>query len=225
METIIKSLCLCPIFKNLTQQEIINIFQNIWYIKRTYEKNEIIYQAGDTAYHIAIIIFGKIEIRKYLSSGNRLSIFQRTKGEMLGGSIMFSSNPQYPCEVIAKEKSELLFIEKSCILQIFSRNSTIALNILRISANRIMQFEQRLELFSFYSIQKKIAFSLLHDFERIGENIVAVPFSKTTWAEYLNVSRTSLSRELKNLCEQGIIQINGKEIVFLRNELLESLLW
>lgn len=57
------------------------------------------------------------------------------------------------------------------------------------------------------------------------ENTVVLPFTKTTWAEYLNVSRTSLSRELKNLCEQNVIKMNGSNIVLTQRELLESLLW
>lgn len=225
MENIIQSLLLCPIFKDLTREEIRGIFREIPYTNRVYEKNDVIYHAGDRACHIGIIISGQIEIRKYLSSGNRLSIFQRTKGEVLGGSILFSSNPRYPCEVIAKEKSRLVFVEKSYVLQIFFQNPTVASNMLRISADRIMQFEKKLELFSFYSIQKKIAFSLLHDFACDDGNTVLLPFSKTTWAECLNVSRTSLSRELKSLCDQGVIQMNGSKIVLLHRELLESLLW
>lgn len=224
MEKVIEALLLCPIFKNLTEHDIIAVLHNIQYVKQAFEKNQIIFRTGDTAHHIAVILTGSIEIRKNLSSGNRLSIFQRTKGEMLGGSIMFSGNPQYPCEVVAKEKSELLFIDKPSVLQVLLKNATIASNIMRISADRIMQFERRLELFSFYSIQKKIAFSLLYDFKCINGTVI-IPFSKTTWSEYLNVSRTSLSRELKALCEQGIIHMDGNRIVFLQKDLLESLLW
>ena len=51
-----------------------------------------------------------------------------------------------------------------------------------------------------------------------------IPFPKATWAEYLNVSRPSLSRELKFLCEQGVIKMNKNKIVILRKDLLESLL-
>lgn len=225
MEELIEILFQCPAFKNLTKPEIIKILQEIEYTKRIFEKNEVIYRAGDTASHIGIIVSGYIEIRKNLSSGNRLSVFQRTEGEMLGGSITFSGNPQYPCEVVAREKSEILFIEKSYVLEVLLKNVTVASNMLRISANRIMQFEKRLELFSFYSIQKKIAFSLLHDFQINKENSIVIPFSKTTWSEYLNVSRTSLSRELKNLCGQGVIEMNGNKITICQRELLEALLW
>lgn len=92
--------------------------------------------------------------------GKAISMFQRNSREMLGGSIVFSSSSKYPCDVIAKEDSMLLWIEKNVVLHIFLKNKIIAENMLTFSANRIMQLEKRLELFSFYSIQKKIAFSL-----------------------------------------------------------------
>lgn len=214
----------CPIFKGLSAGEITELLQRVAPTERVFEKNEVLYRTGDTACHIAIILSGSLEIRKYLASGNRLCIFQRTRGELLGGSIVFSSAPKYPCDVVAKEKTTLLFIEKNFVLDVLLKNAAVAANILQISANRIMQFEKRLELFSFCSIQEKIAFSLLHDFQRQGD-VVSLPFSKTTWAEYLNVSRTSLSRELKNLCEQGCIEMHGSEVKLLRRDLLETLLW
>ena len=117
-------------------------------------------------------------MRKYLPTGKVLSIFHRGCGEMLRGSIIFSSHPQYPCDVIAKEQSLLLWIDRNIMLEIFLKNPTIALNILRISADRIMQFEQRVELFSMYSIQKKIAFSLLKDLPVDEKQGVSIPFQK-----------------------------------------------
>lgn len=109
-------------------------------------------------------------------------------------------------------------------LNAFLKNPVIAANIIRISANRIMQLENRVELFTFYSIQKKIAFSLLNDFA-IEDQSILIPFSKTTWAEYLNVSRTSLSRELKNLCDAGTIKVNGRRITILQMDMLEAVLY
>lgn len=219
-----KILSLCPIFRDLAPEEIRGLLEKTPHTRRSFEKNEILYRPGDPAHHIAVILAGTIEIRKFLASGNKLSIFQRAAGEVLGGSIVFSSDPRYPCEVAAREKSELLFIEKAYFLDILFKNSIVASNVLRISADRIMQFEKRLELFSFYSIRKKIAFSLLNDFPREADT-VTIPFSKTTWSEYLNVSRTSLSRELKVLCDQGILQMEGSSVRLVEKEMLASLLW
>ena len=225
MEQWIPVLSRCPIFRNMSEQKIIDAFKNISYVTEEFEKGKVIFRAEETSRRIGIILAGCLEMRKYLPSGKVLSMFHRRCGEMIGGSIIFSSNPRYPCDVIAKEKSLLLWIDQNAMLEVFLKDKTIAFNVLRISADRIMQFERRVELFSFYSIQKKIAFSLLHDFKIDQKQTVFIPFSKTTWAEYLNVSRTSLSRELKIMCTQGVIEMNGNKISILQMNLLESLLY
>ena len=215
----------CPIFKNLSEDTILHIFQVVPYTTEKFSKGYVLYRAEESSTRIGIILSGRLEIRKYLPTGNVISLFQRKSGEMLGGSIVFSSSPKYPCDVVAKEDSIILWIDKSFVLNVFLKNAVIAENMLKFSANRIMQLEKRLELFSFYSIQKKIAFSLLYDFSINENQVVFIPFSKTTWAEYLNVSRTSLSRELKSMCESGIIQMRGREIHILPKNMLEALLY
>lgn len=215
----------CPIFKNLSEQEIRESLCGISYTTEEFKKGDVIYREEETSQRIGIILRGRLEMRKYLPTGNVLSLFHRGCGEVIGGSIVFSSEPRYPCDVIAKEKSLLLWIGRSTLLEMLLKNETVARNILRISADRILQLEKRVELFSFFSIQKKIAFSLLHDFSMDQRQTVSVPFSKTTWAEYLNVSRTSLSRELKILCTQGVIEMRENKISILQRDMLESLLY
>ena len=225
MEKWLDILSQCPIFRRLSAGEIADVFEHVPWRTDTFDKGAILFRAGETATKIGIILSGCLEMRKCLSTGNAVSLFQRRSGEMVGGGIVFSSRPEYPCDVIAREKSLVLWIDREAMLTLFLKNAVIASNMLQISADRIMQFEKRVELFSFYSIQKKIAFSLLNDFSwEEGQNVV-IPFSKTTWAEYLNVSRTSLSRELKLLCEQRIIQMNGSAIAILQRDLLEAILY
>lgn len=215
----------CPMFKHLSTTDIQQTIQDVPYLIETLEKGKIIYRAEETAHQIGIILSGCLEARKYLPTGNVISLFQRKPGEMIGGSIIFSSHPKYPCDVIVREKSILLWFDRQVVLGTFLKNPVIASNIMRIFSDRIMQLEKRVELFSFYSIPKKIAFSLLNDFSIAENQTIYLPFSKTTWAEYLNVSRTSLSRELKIMCDQKIISMNKKEIRILQAERLETLLY
>jgi CRP-like cAMP-binding protein len=57
-----------------------------------------------------------------------------------------------------------------------------------------------------------------------GDNVIHLPFSKKTWAEYLNVSRPSLYRELKKLDDDQAIEINKNNISILNKQKLENLL-
>ena len=225
MERLISTLSKCPVFNNMSENEIESVLKEYKYMTEAFERGEVIFRAGDESRRIGIIIYGCLEMRKYLPSGNILSMFHRKEGEMTGGSIAFSGSPKYPCDVIAKEQSRILWIDRDEIFEMVSKNRKIATNILRISADRIMCLEKRIELFSFYSIRDKIAFSLINDLSaREGVEII-LPFTKTAWAEYLNVSRTSLSRELKSMELDGIIKVNGNKIIPLDIGKLNKVMW
>ncbi len=224
MERWLFALSRCPVFKNISGPEIAEVFRGVQYAAEEFEKGAVIYRAGDESRRIGVIVSGCLEIRKYLPSGKAVSMFQRRSGDMIGGGIVLSSRPEYPCDVIARERSRILWIDRDDLLGIILKNAAVAVNVLMLSADRIMSLEKRVELFSYYSIQKKIAFSLLNDFTPDEGGVISLPFSKTTWAEYLNVSRTSLCRELKAMCARGLISAAGRNITVGDTMALEELL-
>lgn len=193
------------------------------HLTEEYERGRVLYRAGDESRRVGVILSGCLEIRKYMADGRTVVMFQRRRGEMLGWSIVFSGAARYPCDVTAKDKTEMLWVDRDDVLEKFMKNAAIARSVLRLSSDRIMLLEKRVELFSLYSIQKEIAFSLLNDFDA-EEGAVRLPFTKTAWAEYLNVSRTSLCRELKRMEAEGLLEINGNAIRILRADLLEETL-
>ena len=48
-----------------------------------------------------------------------------------------------------------------------------------------------------------------------GSKIIYLPFSFTDLADYLAVNRSAMSREISNLKEEGLIEVNGKKIKLL----------
>ena len=69
-----------------------------------------------------------------------------------------------------------------------------------------------------------IAYFLIHEIKTSGNSMVHLSFTKKTWAEYLNVSRPSLCRELKKLCTDNIIEIIKDKILILDENALIDLL-
>ena len=225
MDTGISILSECPLFQNVGPETVRKLLNDSASVTREYRKGETVCRTGEPFDNLSFIISGCLELRKYLSTGNAVSVFHRSRGEMIGGCNIFSVHPVSPYDILAAEDSRLLLICKSSVLKVLFRNTDVAENMMRIYADRLSQFQKRLELFSYSSIRQKIAFSLLNDFQAENGSTVQLPFSKTVWAEYMNVSRTSLSRELAGLCRLGIIEVHGRRIGILTKELLESLLF
>ena len=52
-----------------------------------------------------------------------------------------------------------------------------------------------------------------------GSNTIVLPISKKQLADYLGVQRPSLFRELKNLKDEGIIDVSNRTIQIQKNDL------
>ena len=236
MNDVIEACCRCKIFKGLNRAEIQHILSMPHYQVKTYDQNEFICREDQTSAYIGIIVFGCVEIQKILPSGNSVCLFYRNKGDMFGGAVVFAGKATYPCDVFSRDKSKILFLSKTYILKM-CRHHLIANNLLTAFADSIFNFEKKVELFSYSSIQKKIAFYLLDELKAsaspkeilledsvLKENMVRLPFTKKAWAEYLGVSRPSLCRELKKLSNDNIIEINRNAISIKKKKKLLDLL-
>ena len=223
MNDIIEVLYKCIIFRGLDKAQIRLVLSRTRYHIKEYGKNEFICREDQFSENVGIIIWGSIEIQKVLASGNLICIFHKNKGDLFGGAVVFSTETAYPCDVFSRANSKILFFPKQSIFEM-CKEALIAENILNAFANRIIYYEKRLELFSYSSIKTKIAYFLIHEIKTSGNSMIHLSFTKKTWAEYLNVSRPSLCRELKKLCTDNIIEISKDNISILNEKALIDLL-
>ena len=81
-----------------------------------------------------------------------------------------------------------------------------------------------LEMLSYSGIAQKAAFYLLIHARQSGSNVIRIPDSVSNWAMIMNVSRSSLHRELKKLEANGIISYNPPTVEIHDPESLQNVL-
>ena len=74
-------------------------------------------------------------------------------------------------------------------------------------ATSTYMLQQRLELLSYSGIAQKAACFLLIQSRQTGKKVVRIPKSVSNWAMIMNVSRSSLHRELKKLETDGVVDL------------------
>jgi CRP-like cAMP-binding protein len=74
------------------------------------------------------------------------------------------------------------------------------------------------------TIRKKISNFLLFEYQKQNSTYLTIPLTRKKMAELLNVPRPSLSRELINMKDEGIICFDKNIIKILRMDLLEDCL-
>lgn len=222
MKDYTEQLSTCVLFKNLNNNEIVNILEKISYKIVEYKKGEIIAIEGDDCHSLGIILRGKIEIQKLFPSGQVTTINNFHEGNIFGESLVFSDKHSYPATITAIEHAEIMFIERDDIISLAMLNSEILTNFVKVLSRRILMLNNRLSNLSQDSIRKKISSFLLYEYQSQESDTITFPYTRKKMAELLNVPRPSLSRELIKMKDEGIINFDKNTIEILDIDLLEE---
>ena len=89
-----------------------------------------------------------------------------------------------------------------------------------IFAKKAYSLNQKLKIVGAYSLREKISRFLIDRQNSEGEIVENI--SREKMAEYLNVARPSLSRELGKMAKENIIKLGNKKIRILNQTKLEE---
>lgn len=218
----IKNLNKCVLFNNLKISEIKEILNSIIYIIKNYKKNEVIAVENDNCDSIGIILAGNIEIHKPFPSGKVVTINHFSTGNIFGEALVFSDRHIYPATIISSNNSEVMYIKREDIVNMMAKNPILIHNFMGVLSNRILMLNNRLTNLSYDTLRKKIANILLLEYNRQKSSFIILPYSRKKMAELLNIPRPSLSRELVNMKEEGIIDFYKNKVKILDVKKLEN---
>jgi len=224
MTNLLNSLQKTSLFSNKDSDEIRYLLSKISYKLVSFKENEIIFSPHKKANNMGIIISGVVHIEKIFPSGKVVVVNRKEAFELIAEPSLFSKSEYYPTTVSVCEPAEIFLISKDQLLKIFDLDPIIMHNFLSSVSDSMLFLKNKIGLLSLHSIRERVADSLI-TFYNESENLnITLPFSKKIWAEYMNVSRTSLSRELRKLETENILKFDRQKIQILDIEKLENIL-
>lgn len=180
------------------------------------KQQEIIAAYGQPFQGIGIIASGKVALTKETYSGNRIMIGILDAGDIFGEIVAFSDSKVWPMTVIAQEDGILLFLPPEKITgtcsNICASHSALIMNMLKILSNRASMLDKKIEHISAKNIRGKISSYLLDISQNQNSNTITIPMKRHEMADYLNIPRPSLSREMGLMRDQGVIEFEGSFI-------------
>ncbi len=208
MMDIIKSI---PLLAQLPN-EIVNtqITDNQLYLKK-YIKGMTVYNQKDSCNSFDIILSGTLVAYSLMENGSVMTMFEFSKGHMLGANLLFGDTHAYPFTIYCIADAQVLHITKKAVSE-FLLNYDFTIQYIEMLSLNSQKLNRKITM----ATQNTLRENLLEYFKQQSilqqSDDIILPISKKQLADYFGVQRPSLFRELKNLKDEGMIDVSNRII-------------
>lgn len=174
-----------------------------------YAKGELIIEEGSMVYDFGVMLSGHGRSIKWDATDRMIIITLLKKGSEIGVMLAASLEHKSPVSVQAQDDVSVLLIpfdhlfarcEKAC-----SRHDTLLRNYINIVAEKGLVLHDRIDCLLKPTVREKIMAYLTRVSREQQSRMVSIPINRNAMAEYLNIERSALSRELSNMKMDGLI--------------------
>lgn len=185
-----------------------------------YSQGEIIHFDGDCCSSIDVILNGQVVIERIDDAGNLMRITEFSPDDILGGNLLFSKNPCYPMMVTAKTEVMLLSIAKNLVFDFCATNKDFLKVYLEYISDHSLLLGDKLKHYVNRSIRESIIAYLKSEYKIQKSQTLQLRLTKKELADRIGVQRTSLSRELQKMKNEGLVEYDKSSISILVQSIL-----
>ena len=211
----LRGLSACPLFKGLTDEELIDAMHRVRYRVLTYKKGALFAMAGDECLHADIIISGEMTATMMSPSGRIITLNMHHSGNMLAPAFLFAADNHYPVTVEAVINTRVLRLGRTDMEKLIHSDSRIALNEIHILSNIVSFLTKKVGMLSM-SVREKVERYFKEEQNRQQSRHLRINLSRQALAEQFGIQKYSLLRCLKEMQEAGEILIEGRVVHILK---------
>ena len=201
----------------MTDDEIDSALKVMQAEKREYKKSELILHTGTVTERMGLVLEGSVTIESSDIWGDRAILSHVGRGQFFAETYALLENEPMLVDVSANENCEILFlncrrIREEADTQELWRIKLIS-NLLTISSLKNLTLSHRIFNTAPKSIRGRVLAYLnsvsLHRHSREFD----IPFDRQQLADYLNLDRSALSKELGKMQRDGLISTRKKHFI------------
>ena len=184
---------------------------------QTYEANTFVLEQGEIHDTFYIVVKGTVDIYAESEQGKKYFLAQYTNGQYIGELEIFERHP-YVSRAESKGKITLLEIDRDVFLSWFQKDSNFSNYLIKtLSASSYLMCKNMGEN-TLYSLKQRICQFLI---DSAGQSHkMEIPMKTEMLGSKLAVTQRSVNRVLKQLKEQGIIELSRTGVVIKDYEAL-----
>ena len=198
------------IFNSMTPDEISASLCALQAEEKHYKRGQLLFHAGDITERLGIVLEGSVTIESNDAWGNRTILSHVGCGQLFAETYALLGDQPLLVDVAANEDSHILFLRIGGIQALAGHSELwakkLTAGLLAISSMKNLHLTGR----SFHTAPKTVRGRVMAYLNTVSLQARSrefdIPFDRQQLADYLNLDRTALSKELGKMQAEGLIR-------------------
>jgi CRP/FNR family cyclic AMP-dependent transcriptional regulator len=204
-----------PIFSELSEADVDALVRLC--TRRKYPKDSVVFFEKDAGDVLFMIVEGRIKVTILGDDGKEVILTILGPGDFFGEMALLD-NETRSATAIAIENCELLLLHRADFETVLADNISISRGLIRVLTTRLRRANHQISTLALLDVYGRVAGALLDMARDEGRRLKdgRISFRRATHQEIANrigTTRETVTRMLKDLERQKLLDIDGKEIV------------
>lgn len=194
---------------------------------RKFYKKDNIYHEGDKSEFLYYLLEGKVKVSKMNQWGKEFIVDLFNAGDYFGYQDLLTGD-EHRESAVALEDARIALISKLDYFDILYSNSDIAVSFMKTLTENLNLANEKLLGMAYDSARKKVAQALLFinkKYHLSGSPEISFPIQREVISSIAGLSPESVSRNLTDFNQEGLIKTDGRTIKIVDIKKLEALKW
>lgn len=209
------------IFRGMTREEIDIALMELHGEEAYYQKGQAVFLAGNVTQKMGLVLDGSVTIENNDMWGNRTILSYVGEGQLFAETYAILKEESMLVDVVANENCHILFLNMAYLhtlnLQSGTWTAKLITNLLTICAHKNLLLSNR----SFHTAPKTIRGRVMAYLNSVAlqknSREFDIPFNRQQLADYLNLERSALSKEIGKMQREGIITSKKNHFIIQGN--------
>ena len=218
----------CALFRGIGEIEFGHLMTCLGAQVKSFRSDEYVFFSGDEINSVGIVLSGVVEVMKENLAGNKHIVAFLGPSDMFAEGIVCTVTRISPVTVRIKEEAKILFIPYERVIKSCGNSCVFHLSLIQnmmvVLGEKNVNLNRKLELLTLKGMREKIASFLMNESNERASSMFQIMLNRTELSDYLNVSRTSMCRELARMKEEGLIDYYGNSFKVVNKDRLAACL-
>lgn len=211
-----------PLFQDLSESDLDQLYHAACMRSQFFEKNQTVFHAGDRICEVGIVQTGNIHIEMLDLWGNKSILSSIAPGQIFAETYAICRKPLL-VDVTAAAPCEILFLNLEFLARSFSEpgscRDAIMQNLFAICVRKNLILSNRIFCTTPKTVRGRLLVYLSSESAKAGSTSFTIPFDRQGMADYLNLDRSALSKELGRMKKDGILDFKKNHFILYQNPL------